>query len=94
MSTCKAIGLGIFRLLLVVPFVMVAPSAIGETSGEMLFEKKCEGCHSEARVVRKLRAISEGERISYLERLLPGHYAADASERQLIIEYLIAKAGK
>jgi mono/diheme cytochrome c family protein len=67
---------------------------ISQTSPQSLFEQKCASCHSEARVLRSLRAIDAAERISRLERLLPGHYAADAGERKLIIDYLVAKAAK
>jgi mono/diheme cytochrome c family protein len=55
---------------------------------EKVFKDRCGNCHT----VRKLRVSlgKPGQRdaTAHLEEFLPTHYAPDARERKLIIDYL------
>lgn len=97
-TLARGIGIGtggsMACVLAVIALAASAANAVGQTSGQSLFEQKCADCHSEARVLRRLRSIDPAERVSRLERLLPGHYAAEAGERSLIIDYLVARAAR
>jgi len=63
-------------------------SATDAREAEKVFKDRCGNCHT----VRKLRVSlgKPGQRdaTAHLEEFLPTHYAPDARERKLIIDYL------
>lgn len=65
-----------------------------ETSARGLFERKCAGCHSEARVLRRVKAVDASERQEKLETFMTDHHAPDLAERELLIRYLRAGAAR
>lgn len=63
-------------------------SAVDAREAEKAFKARCGNCHS----ARKLRAAlvkpGQADAAVHLEAFLPTHYAPDARERKLIIDYL------
>jgi mono/diheme cytochrome c family protein len=59
-----------------------------------LFQRGCAGCHSERRVVRKVKAMPAADREARLRKFMEDHHAADKAERELVIRYLLARAAR
>ena len=61
-----------------------------QVSAERVFQTRCATCHSLSRALRPLRGIGERERRKHLEGFLIRHYAPEARERALLVEYLLS----
>jgi mono/diheme cytochrome c family protein len=57
-----------------------------------LYESKCAGCHSERRVVRKVKAMPAAERESRLRKFMANHHVPAEAERDLLIRFLLSRA--
>ncbi len=71
------------------PAVAAEPKAAAK-----IFERSCAGCHSERRVARKVKAMPAADREARLRRFMADHHAPDATERELLIRYMMALAAR
>lgn len=85
-------------LLVASSFVMAdGRLAVGQppaNSAEAIFQARCAACHSIARAVRPLKAMSDSPRRQHLEKFLGDHHVPDSSERAMLIDYLLKAASR
>ena len=70
-------------------------AAADENAGEILFSIKCGRCHSAGRLATNFRSVEnlETTRKAFDEKLFR-HFLKDATERRLIIDYLVRLANE
>jgi mono/diheme cytochrome c family protein len=70
----------------------VSAGATGSADAGALYKERCGSCHTERRLVSRLKAWPENGRAARLDKLLASHHAPDAAERAALVAFLDAVA--
>jgi mono/diheme cytochrome c family protein len=70
-----------------------APPA-GAADGEQLFKAKCQGCHSQKKVLDGVSKIPEAQRATHFDKWLVSHHLPDDVQRKAITDYPLKTVAK